>query len=415
MTTRRLRIAVWHNLPSGGGKRALFDHVRGLIGRGHEVQIWCPEQADGEYLPLSDMAKEYRVPLDRSVLSRRFTLDSVFHDQRAMRQQLLAARLHAEQCVAEMAKSQFDVLLANSCQYFAVPYLGRCIGLPSVLYLQEPFRPLYEARPEWPWASEKATTKTSLMARLKDWSDFQALRLQAREERSNAAAFDRVLVNSRFSRETIARVYALDSSVCYLGIDSDKFFPAESAGAGHIVGCGSLQSAKGVELAVKALGALPAARRPPLIWIANQEDPKYRKDMESLAADLHVEFAVKRMIPDSELIRLLASAVLMIYTSQLEPFGYAPLEANACGTPVVAVAEGGIRETIKDGENGLLVSNRDPATLAAAVLRILDNNQLGNEMGLTGRRMVESDWSLQPAIDRLEGELIRVCQNRKSN
>src|SRR6266542_5380577 len=57
-----MKIAVWHNLPSGGGKRALFDHVRGLVERGHTVKSWCPSTADQTYLPLSQLIEERVLP-----------------------------------------------------------------------------------------------------------------------------------------------------------------------------------------------------------------------------------------------------------------------------------------------------------------------------------------------------------------
>lgn len=410
MSSKRLRIAVWHNLPSGGGKRALYDHVRGLIGRGHEVEIWCPEQADREYLPLSDLATEHRLPMDRSVSTRRFTLDSVFHNQRAMRQQLRAARLHAEQCAAEMAGSRFDVLFANSCQFHAASCLARCVDLPSVLYLQEPFRHLYEARPEWPWAMEPDEPSRSVKARLKAWSDLQALRLQAREERANAAAFDRLLVNSQFSRESVARAYGLDARVCYLGVDSDLFQPTGVERGNHVIGCGSIHPPKGVDLAIQAVSGIDEAARPKLIWVANQIDDKHRNEVECLAVESGVEFSVRHLIPDRELIDLLSTAVAMIYTARLEPFGFAPLEANACGAPVVAVAEGGVRETVRDGFNGLSVSNRDPNALAQALCRLIDNQELARTMGRQGRQMVLRDWSDKAAVARLEGFLLRTVE-----
>ncbi len=65
----------------------------------------------------------------------------------------------------------------------------------------------------------------------------------------------------------------------------------------------------------------------------------------------------------------------MLYTSQLEPFGLAPLEANSCGTPVVAVAEGGVRETIKDGLNGFLVDD-EPEAIAQAIKLLLSDAEL---------------------------------------
>ena len=59
-----MRIAVWHNLPSGGGKRALYYHVRGLVERGHSVEAWCPSTSDRNYLPLSELITEHVLPID---------------------------------------------------------------------------------------------------------------------------------------------------------------------------------------------------------------------------------------------------------------------------------------------------------------------------------------------------------------
>ena len=64
---------------------------------------------------------------------------------------------------------------------------------------------------------------------------------------------------------------------------------------------------------------------------------------------------------DQELVSPLSRAKFMIYAPRLKPFGFAPLEANSCGTSVIALAEGGVRETVKDGINGHLVEDADPA------------------------------------------------------
>src|SRR5216683_2521051 len=58
-----MKIAVWHNLPSGGGKRALYDHVRGLVARGHSVEVWCPPTASRTFLPLDALVREHVVDL----------------------------------------------------------------------------------------------------------------------------------------------------------------------------------------------------------------------------------------------------------------------------------------------------------------------------------------------------------------
>src|SRR5580658_6941255 len=98
-----MRIAVWHNLPSGGGKRALYDHVSGLLDRGHEVESWCPPTADQEFLPLGDLIVEHVAPMTTSddvVLKRAL-------NYRSKRASGLLARLkamdeHSRRCASEI-------------------------------------------------------------------------------------------------------------------------------------------------------------------------------------------------------------------------------------------------------------------------------------------------------------------------
>ena len=72
-----MRIAVWNNLPSGGGKRALYHHVKGLVERGHHVESWCPPTADRTYLPLSELVEEHVVPYSRTYIDPSFFLEPI--------------------------------------------------------------------------------------------------------------------------------------------------------------------------------------------------------------------------------------------------------------------------------------------------------------------------------------------------
>jgi len=107
-------------------------------------------------------------------------------------------------------------------------------------------------------------------------------------------------------------------------------------------------------------------------------------------------------------IELLNEAAVMIYTSTLEPFGFAPLEANACETPVVAIAQGGVKESIKDGVNGFLIQGNDPVAMGKAIAQILHDPELGDRMGKQARQYVLEQWTWQKAIDRLEQSLFNL-------
>ena len=99
-----------------------------------------------------------------------------------------------------------------------------------------------------------------------------------------------------------------------------------------VVGLGSFDPIKGIDLAVRAVALLPAPR-PPLVWVANSGNEDYQSSMSSLARSLGVELRIRMGIPDAELVSILNRAALLLCTSRLEPFGFALLEANACGTP----------------------------------------------------------------------------------
>src|ERR1044072_6349708 len=103
----------------------------------------------------------------------------------------------------------------------------------------------------------------------------------------------------------------------------------------------------------------------------------------------------------------LKRAALFIYSSRREPCGLAPLEANSCGTPVVAVAEGGVRETVKDGLNGFLVDS-EPEAIARAINRLLGDAELAKNMGDRACQYVRQEWSLEKSVGWLEENLLKV-------
>ena len=144
------------------------------------------------------------------------------------------------------------------------------------------------------------------------------------------------------------------------------------------------------------------APRPKLIWVGNAVfDKMYFDEMVALAVAREVDFLPKVNVSDDELVNILNRASMMIYAPRLEPFGLAPLEAGACGVPVVAVAEGGVRETIVDGVTGLLVRN-DPAEAAAALARLRSDPALARRLGANARMMVQDKWSFEASINQIE-------------
>lgn len=410
-----MKIAVWHNLPSGGGKRALYYHVRGLVGRGHKLACWSLDTADTSYLPLSEFAPERVISSEFADRSRKRFTDRLSPGYNEAVSRMRAFDRACKRCAREIEAGDFDLLFANSSLYYNMPYVMQHLRMKKVLYLQEPCRFMYEAWPILPWVSDAPEDlEQAYLLRprqfLAGYANLQTLRLQAKQEWLNAQACDRILVNSYFSRESILRAYGVKAKVCYLGVDTTLFRNLGLQRERFIVGLGSFDWIKGIDLAVKAVALLPEPR-PPLVWIANSGSETYKSTINELACSLGVKLRIQMAISDSELVATLNKAALLLYTSRLEPFGFATLEANACGLPVVGVAEGGVRETIRDGVNGLLV-DPEAESVARAVDQLLQNPASARQMGEQAAVYVQQTWNVERSVDRLETILLQAVSTK---
>jgi glycosyltransferase involved in cell wall biosynthesis len=173
---------------------------------------------------------------------------------------------------------------------------------------------------------------------------------------------------------------------------------------------GNLFFNKNPLLAVEAVGEITESKRPMLVWVSNMKDQVLYDEVIRLAEVKKVRFEVKEMVSDEELVVLLSNAICMLYTSRLEPFGLAPLEANACQTPVVAVAQGGVRETIIDGKNGFLCVPK-AAALAEKIELLIDHPERQDEIGRIALHNVQQNWTLEAATDRIEAALLTTKNN----
>ncbi len=432
-----LRIAVWHNLPSGGGKRQLYSHVKGLVERGHYVEAWCPDTADPHFLPLRDIVTEHVVPLP----SKPREFHATIRPARVANELLDAMEEHCRKCAEEINRGGFDVLFVGACRFLRTSPISKYVHLPSTIFLHEPYRWFYEALPELPWIGQhdgqcnsglhdarygslrrllSRGLKRLLSPRGRSGAseraiapDISGLRIQARAELEYARAFDSILANSIFSRESILRAYNLPSRVCYLGVDTDYYRPSGEAKEHFVIGLGTIYHAKGVDRAIRAVGAIPIATRPSLVWLGNGAAEQDLENYVHLAARLAVDFRPKLNVSDAEVISHLSRAAAMLYTSRLEPFGLAVLEANACGTAVVGIAEGGVRETILDGVNGFLASDETPVVLGELLERLTASVDTRREMGARARAHVESHWSVKTCIDNIENQLNALYEDSK--
>ena len=97
--------------------------------------------------------------------------------------------------------------------------------------------------------------------------------------------------------------------------------------------------------------------------------------------------------PQAELADYYAAADVVLVPSRSESFGLVALEAQACGTPVVAARVGGLRYVVEDGRTGFLVEGHDPGDHAARVLEVLTDAELQRGLGARGaERALRFTW-----------------------
>jgi len=282
MLSQPLRIAVWYNLPSGGAKRALYNHLAGLKARGHQIESFRPPVDDIQFMPLADVVdRETEFPWPHWQQHSWFYPKEIKLSTDEVNRYTASAHYHAKLAAEQINSGNFDILFANTCMQFHAPHIGRYVQIPKLLYLQEPNRPLYEPLPRLLWIAEEPSASRGVVkfkAKARHWINTRSVGIRGREELLNAKSFDQILVNSFFSREAVLRAYGLNSKVCYLGINPGMFKNLELQRENFVMGIGTLGPSKNVLLVIEALGKVPKELRPSLVWVANMTDPPSQHD-----------------------------------------------------------------------------------------------------------------------------------------
>ncbi len=214
-----------------------------------------------------------------------------------------------------------------------------------------------------------------------------------------------IAISEAVRREMIAYQLAAPATavVIHNGVDEMRFAPAErSPVAGRMVvgGVGRLIPRKGFDVLVAAAAVLRKRFSQARFAVAGYgpEEAHLRQLLarEGLSASFELRGAT------SEVPAFLRTLDVFVAPSREEGFGISVVEAMSCGLPVVASDVGGIPDIIQSGRNGLLVEKENPAALAAAVGRILDEPAFARQLGAAARRTVVERFTIGEMVRRYE-------------
>jgi len=400
-----MKIAVFHNLPSGGAKRALYGFVKYLTKSGHLVDVFVPSTADETFLPLKDVANNVNsFPVRKTITG---LIYSTFYYISPINMKIFLRDLErTEKKIADVInKKDYDVVLSEQDQYTMSPFFLKFIKKPTVYCCQQPSR-VQEAILQK--VSQKSEDKDRIGLVRRIWRKYVVSRMP-KIDKQNASFARYILANSYFSRESILRSYGLNSFVCYLGVDTDIFKPLEIPKENFVLSVGSCGPSKGFDFIIRSLARIDSKIRPGFIIASNSVAVGWENYLEQLAIKVGVDLEIKHLVLNNELLQLYNEAKLVVYAPYLEPFGLVPLEAMACRTPVVAVKEGGVRESIIHNETGIL-TERDENMFARAVNELLLNNKKREKMAQRGIEVIHSYWTLEYAGERLLNHLNRAIE-----
>jgi glycosyltransferase involved in cell wall biosynthesis len=197
-------------------------------------------------------------------------------------------------------------------------------------------------------------------------------------------------------------------SVIYNGINIDAQHSAQAPSAqsadlsGHpVIGViGRLSTEKGQEYLIRAAGILKA--RYPDIKLLIVGDGAQRSYLASLAEQLNISANVTFTGIVSDVYPLIRRMDIIILPSLYEAFGLVLLEAMAMKKPVIATRVNGVPEIVAEGSTGLLVPPADAGALADAVIKFVDNPDLGRAMGEKGYLRFNQLFSSQQMISQVE-------------
>ena len=178
---------------------------------------------------------------------------------------------------------------------------------------------------------------------------------------------------------------------------------------GAIVGVpGTLRPVKGHPFFLAAAARMVETNPECRFAITGDGETGYVEQLRERAAELGLAERIDWLGTVKEMPAFYRACDVVCVASRSESFGRTAIEAFACGTPVVASAVGGLRETIEDGRTGLLVEYGDVAGLSDSVVRMLGDPELRARMAVEARREAEGKYTAKAYQERIN-EIVRAA------
>lgn len=218
-------------------------------------------------------------------------------------------------------------------------------------------------------------------------------------DRKTSKRVDRFVTLSQHVRQRIRTFYGQDAAVVYPPVNTDFFTPGDGTKGDYDLIVAALVPYKRVDLAIAAYRRLGF----PLVVVGTGTE--FRR-LRAMAAP-NIRFLGWQS--DEQVRELYRHCRFLIFPGE-EDFGLVPVEAQACGRPVIAFARGGAAESVRDGRTGILFPEQSVDSLSVAVKRAMEISWDPREI-----RQHALQFSAQNFIDALDTEIQILLGNFPNN
>ncbi|MCL4404641.1 MAG: glycosyltransferase [Candidatus Marsarchaeota archaeon] len=222
---------------------------------------------------------------------------------------------------------------------------------------------------------------------------------------------ERIVANSQNTKERIEQYLGRkDARVIGGGIDYENY---RNRGDSHyFIYPSRISPNKNQEFAIRAFNEFSKHKKGYKLLIvgAVSKDKFYSDYYERIVrlAKGNKDILIKTDVSEKELADAYSRSTAVLYPPINEDYGLVPLEGMASGKAVIALNQGGPRETLIDGKTGFLVNNENE--MAKAMLKIANDGELAEKMGISGRERVVSHYSWEHFFREFDKELRAVAK-----
>lgn len=363
-----MKIAVFHELPPGGARKAVNEIAKRLKKR-HQLDSFIVDERFPEeelkYFGNVNYFKFAPMPWRGKNWIARIYKDSF---------ELLKLYILHRKISRKINSGGYDLVFVHGSKYTEAPFLLRLLRIPSIFYSHNPYyRKGYE--------SIFNNSNLNWIRRI-----YEHLNNAVRKfiDRKNIKRATYVLANSKYTQLQIYNTYSIASEVYYLGVNEKLFNYSKKEKDIDILFIGSYHPVDGLQFLKEALKKIKIKLKVKLILFENEW-----------------------IDDDREMNSLYQRSKIFVALAQNEPFGLSVLEAMSSNVPVIALNEGGYRETVANNKTGYLIS-KDSVQLSKKIVHLLSDKVLGSKMGSEARKEIEKKWSWDLRVKDLENMFLDV-------